>query len=421
MKEKLHKHYHWLVAAVALLSYIVYGGLTNNLSSMFILPVTEDLGISRSAYSLAISLRSMTTFLSCMGFGILYRKLGYRKLALIGFAGMAVFLAGMALSTGYGGLLVAMPLMGFCGTFCDTANLTQLVRNWFHRYQGTVLGLVTAASGVGGSLFSLLFSALTTSFSWRTAIWAAACFHLAAFGLVFGVIRSRPEEKGLVPLGDEEEVRSHHRKRAENRMRQWKGLPMSTLRHKPMFYLTMAAVFLSGVCNYASFYTVVPHLQDKGLSAATAASMQSIMLLAMAGMKFLFGALSDRISIRKIVVFALLCTGVGSLLLTLLADPGLALVIMLLLSAGLPLTSILVPLAVTNICGTVASDMTVGLVLSMVYLSSMVVQPVMNLCYDALGSYDPALRITALLSLGVIALYLVIFRLSDKERKKTAS
>ncbi len=59
MKEKLHKHYHWLVAIVALLSYIVFGGLTNNINPMFILPVTEDLGISRSAFSLAVSFRAL--------------------------------------------------------------------------------------------------------------------------------------------------------------------------------------------------------------------------------------------------------------------------------------------------------------------------------------------------------------------------
>jgi len=421
MKQKIRKHYHWLVAFVALLSYIVFGGLTNNINAMFILPVTEELGISRSAYSLAISLRSMVTFLFNMFFGVLYRRFGYRKLALTGFTGMAVFLFGMGLASGYGGLLATIPIMGLFGVFCDTANLTQLIRNWFHRHQGMVLGLVTAASGIGGALFSLLFNALTTSFSWRISIWSASLFHLVSFGLVFLVIRSRPEERGLVPLGEEEELHSHRRKHAEKRMSQWKGLPMQELRRRPMFYLSLTAVFLSGVCCYASFYIVVPHLQDKGLSADTAASMQSTMLLALAGSKFLFGALSDRISIRKIIIFSLLCTAAGAFLITLVTGTAPALIAMILLAIGLPITAVLVPLFATHVCGTLSSDMTVGLFLSMISLSAMVMQPLMSICYDTFGSYDPALRIAAVLALGVIALYLVVFRMSDEERKKTVS
>lgn len=71
--------------------------------------------------------------------------------------------------------------------------------------------------------------------------------------------------------------------------------------------------------------------------------------------------------------------------------------------------------------GTLTSDFTTGWFLSMISLSSMVTQPLMNICYDTFGSYKPFLYGAAGLALAVIVLYLVIFRMSDNERKKTVS
>lgn len=215
MKEKIRKHYHWLVAIIALLSYIVFGGLTNNLSSMFILPVTEELGISRSAFSVAISLRSMITFVINLFFGFLYRRFGYRKLAICGFAGMAVFLFAMGLATGYGGILCAIPAMGLFGVFCDTANLLQLIRNWFHRHQGMVIGMVTAASGIGGALTSdfttgwflsmISLSAMVTQplmnicydtfGSYNPFVYGAAGLTVLVFGLYLVIFRMSDKER----------------------------------------------------------------------------------------------------------------------------------------------------------------------------------------------------------------------------------
>ncbi len=421
MKEKIRKHYHWLVAIIALLSYIVFGGLTNNLSSMFILPVTEELGISRSAFSVAISLRSMITFVINLFFGFLYRRFGYRKLAICGFAGMAVFLFAMGLATGYGGILCAIPAMGLFGVFCDTANLLQLIRNWFHRHQGMVIGMVTAASGIGGALFSLMFDFFIQHYNWHIAIWAASAFHLLVGVLVVLFLFTLPKDKGLVPLGEEEELKARRHRHIVKQMSKWRGLPLHELQRKPMLYLSLAATFLDGVCCYATFYIVVPLLQDNGLSSTFAASMQSTMLLSMAGTKFLFGALSDRVSIRRIVLAALVCTGIGTFLLPSATSAGLAVTCMVLLAIGLPLTSILAPMIASNICGTLTSDFTTGWFLSMISLSAMVTQPLMNICYDTFGSYNPFVYGAAGLTVLVFGLYLVIFRMSDKERKKPAS
>ena len=60
----MKKNYHWLIAATALLQMFLIGGIYNNLSNLFLLPVTESLQISRSAFSLAVSMKGLFAFVS---------------------------------------------------------------------------------------------------------------------------------------------------------------------------------------------------------------------------------------------------------------------------------------------------------------------------------------------------------------------
>ena len=417
MKRWVHTHYHWVIAVVALLSYTVYGGVANNINSLFVLPVCEELEISRSAYSLAFSLRSMTLFLTNLFFGVIYRRYGYRKLAVLGMAGVGLGCIGMGLSGGIGLFSVCTMSLGFFVPFCDTAALTQLVGNWFHRHRGAVLGIVTAASGLGGALFSIGLNAVIERQGWRAAMIGAAALHIFMAVLIVFLVRTKPEEMNLVPLGDEEDSKAHRQKHAARRMGDWYGFSMRELRRKPAFYLTMAATFLGGVSTYSSFYTVVPHLQDCGLSSVTAATMQSTMLMMMAVTKFLYGLLSDKIGAKKVLALALVCCAVGNWLLAEVTGAGPALAASLCLAFALPITSILMPLIATDLFGSIASDMTVGLLLAMIALSGMLASPLMNIGYDLFGSYHLFLKLATVLALGALALYLVIFRMASRDRK----
>ena len=54
----IKKNYHWIIAAMALLQLLIYGGAVNNFTGYHMVPVSEALDISRTAFSLANSLRA---------------------------------------------------------------------------------------------------------------------------------------------------------------------------------------------------------------------------------------------------------------------------------------------------------------------------------------------------------------------------
>ena len=47
MIKYIKKNYHWIIAAIALVQLLIYGGAVNNYSGYHMIPVTEALGISR--------------------------------------------------------------------------------------------------------------------------------------------------------------------------------------------------------------------------------------------------------------------------------------------------------------------------------------------------------------------------------------
>ena len=69
------KHYHWIVAVVMLLELAVIGGLANNYSGLFILPITQELEIPRASFSLAFCLKYLFSFLGTLFSGVLRRRL----------------------------------------------------------------------------------------------------------------------------------------------------------------------------------------------------------------------------------------------------------------------------------------------------------------------------------------------------------
>ena len=168
------KHYHWIIAAIMLLQLGVFGGAANNLTGLHIIPVTETLHISRTAFSLSSSVRSLVGMGSTLLSGMLIMRLGYRfsLTACLCVAACAYTVYGLADSFYMwviGDILYGLTI-GLCSS--NGVGAPRVVSAWFHKHRGTVLGVVTAATGLGGSLLSILQNTMIQNFSWR---WSFFC------------------------------------------------------------------------------------------------------------------------------------------------------------------------------------------------------------------------------------------------------
>jgi len=412
MKDKIIKHYYWVVAIVALIAMTIAGGIANCRGGIFMKPVSETLGISLGDFSLAMSIRGMTGFLVTMFSGMLFIKLGYRKVVSLGIAIYAVSLCMHAVSDGMVMLCVAAAVEGI-HSLCISTAAPRLIGNWFHGRYGLVMGIVAAGTGLGGSLFSIIMSKTIIASGWRVAYFVAAAFLVVAALLVWLLVRNRPEEMGLRPYGEG----LMPRKRRKETNDHWEGYSMAELKKRPAFHLAVLGTLLSCVCTYMPFYAVVAHVEDCGMSTETAASVNSVVMLGLTASKLLFGVTSDKIGVKTTTIIALVFGAVSLWMLAEISGPVSAYIAAVVYAMSLTLNGIAPPMVELSLFGYRASASAAGIMIAMNSLASMVANPVSGYLRDAIGSYRPIFRVTALATVAVIGLYFVTFALADKDRK----
>lgn len=416
MKLTLKQRYHWVIALVALLELFVHVGIVNNLAGLYIVPVSESLGITRGGFSLGFSIRSLVGAVVVILSGPVIRRYGYRRLAAIALTVTALAYINMGLARNVFMLYGSCVVLGICDGFCSTAAAVYLVGNWFHKYRGTILGLVTAATGFGGSAFCMLITGVMERSDWRISLYVCAGCVLVMAAVVLLAVRSEPRELGLVPLGEGEVTQKDVPKKKDRD--HWHGFEMSRLLRMPGFYLALLAVLLTNLCLCLAYYNVVPYLRDCGMSAAQAAAMQSVMLLVMAGFKLLCGVLSDWLGARWATSICTAFLTVSLVLFCGITNALTAWAAVLTFSLALPLMSVMIPLFSAALFGYRAHNSFSGVFLAMPSVAAIAANPVANVIHDRVGSYRPAFLGAALLSVLVFALYITVYIVTAHERKR---
>ena len=410
----MKKHYHWLIAGIVLLQLFLIGGIYNNLTNLFLIPVTETMGVNRSSFALAVSAKGLMAFISTFFSGFLLNRFGYRKMVTFLMITNSIALVIMSLSKDVMTLALGMSLLGLGDGICLSAGPPKIVRQWFHKHQGLVLGCISAATGLGGSALCLVFSGIIEAKGWQSAFVCCAVLLSVVAVLMFVIIRNRPEEKGLKPFG---EGQYDHKKQTPQAPK-WEGFTMAQLTRMPAFYLLLLGSFLSCFCVYTLSLTVVPHLRNEGFTPTQAATVQSTLMLVLAGTKLGLGALSDRIGGKRISVICISFAAVSLGLMAFTHNPYLMWVAALLLPFGLPLTMLTVALLIPDLFGYRAQTMAIGFFMSTASVASMVASPVCNAIFDKLGTYRPAFMIAAAVAVGLVGLYSAIYLMVARSRKK---
>jgi sugar phosphate permease len=307
--------------------------------------------------------------------------------------------------------------LGLTYGFCATSAASLITRTWFHRHSGTVLGLVTASSGIGGTVMTVLQSMALEKGGFRLSLGLSSGILLVIALLCFLFIRNHPRDKGLVPLGEGEEIVGRSRKISREAV---PGLSMRHLKKRPCFYLILFASFLSAFCAYMAFSFVRPYVLDCGFSSAQAGTVQSVMFLLLSLSKFVCGFLCDYISPKWVNLASIgaITVGLGSLAMG--GSFSFVLVAVVIYSLSLPLLSILPPLLAFSLFGYRAQAQYTGIFIACIYAASFFAELVSNFLYDRFGSYSPAFFCAAGIALGIILLSLFLYRLAEADLRNTA-
>ncbi len=193
--------YGWLVVAgCVLVTFGISGGQFS--FGVFLKPLTEEFGWGRGELSLAFAVTFMLSGLLRPLAGYLADRYSPKAATLSGVAVMGMMLLFIPLVGNLAQLYVLFAIMSIGITLGTGPILTKVVSAWFHTQRGLMLGLVSGAGSFGAMILVPATSLFLVLFDWKQAY-----FFLALLLLVvvlpagFLLIRNRPQDMGLEPLG----------------------------------------------------------------------------------------------------------------------------------------------------------------------------------------------------------------------------
>ena len=255
----------WWVVFATICGLLVGAGPVNVFTfGVFLKPITEDLGLSRGAFSAALIFHAAIAAIALPVVGWLVDRWGARRIILPG-----LFL--YALATASYGLIQASPLLltfvifaltGLVGGVQSPIPYAAVIAQWFDRERGLALGIGTAGVGLGVAIVPQVAALLIDAVGWRLAYAGlAVAVLLVAFPPVALFLREPPDFAARV------------RQAAATTGAALPGVAAGEALRSSLFWGLSVAFFLDVIAINGTLTHIVPLLTDRGVprQIATAA------------------------------------------------------------------------------------------------------------------------------------------------------
>jgi len=294
-----------LVSALRVLG----GGLHQYGFTVFFLPVTQDLGLTRAATSLAFSLARAEGSLAAPIVGYFIDRFGPKPIMLTAalMAGIGYILFSWVNSyTTF--LIVYLGVISIAFTAGFVHAPTVIANSWFIRLRARAMTAVSAAVPVGGAVITPLLALVVTALGWRWgAFLAGTLFLVVGLPLCVGVRRS-PESIGMAPDGKPLQAAQNADGPSKNPTGQYDEADITARQamRTAIFWL----LILSMTARSAAFTTVtthfIPMMVWKGLSQTEASVLLAGFAIFNLPIHFLLGWIADFVNKPKLIALCML-------------------------------------------------------------------------------------------------------------------
>lgn len=294
-------HYGWVAAAVVFLVLLASAG-TRATPSVLMIPLEHELGWSRAAISLAISINIALYGLTGPFAAAAMQRFGLRPTIL---TALVVMAAGVALSSMMTATWQMMLIWGvMVGSATGVAALTlsaTFVNRWFVARRGLVMGMLTASSATGQLVFLPMLAAIAQAHGWRPVVLVVALALAIVVPLVILLVPERPADVQLRPYGEPDDALPAPAAARQNPLATAFNTLFDAARNRD-FWLLFFSFFICGASTNGYIGShLIAMCSDYGMSEVQGAS-----LLAAMGIFDLIGTtmsgwLSDRYDSRVLL------------------------------------------------------------------------------------------------------------------------
>tara|TARA_B100000315_G_scaffold241006_1_gene261429 strand:- start:926 stop:2200 length:1275 start_codon:yes stop_codon:yes gene_type:complete len=194
--------YGWVILLSAGSSMFARNAAASLTLSVFVHPVSQDLGWSRTLIAGAASLGGLASSAASPAVGWLSDRYGVRMVLTSGVVILGISTVSLAWAT----VPIAFYLAYGTGRVIFSSSIqigaTVVVARWFVQRRGRAMGILFLFQSAGMVLFPLIASLVIQYRSWQEAwIVLGAVVWVVALGPVYLLIIQRPEDVGLLPDG----------------------------------------------------------------------------------------------------------------------------------------------------------------------------------------------------------------------------
>ena len=268
--------YGWVVLAVAALGLFASGPGQSHIFSVFIVPISEDLGISRTAVASAYALATLIAAFGLPYVGRLIDRFGPRRVVLV----VAVLFGAAAVAFGQVTTLlwltVGFAALRFLGQGSLMLNCANLVAQW-----------------------------LSAEVGWRAAwLWLGILTWVLLIPPIVLLVQNKPEDMGLRPDGAAALERAPGRTAAAQGAEV--GLTVKEATRTGAFWITAFSLATFSMLVTALFFHQVSIFAEHGVDPYVAARVFSVSAITMVVAMPLIGRLLDRFPTKPIFACAML-------------------------------------------------------------------------------------------------------------------
>jgi MFS transporter, OFA family, oxalate/formate antiporter len=312
--------YGWYVVGVGFLANVASSFALASTLSIFLKPLTAELGVSRGVFSLLRSGEGVIAACLAPLVGTLVDRYGGRWLMVVGaaVAGAGFLLLGSIDSFAHF-TAIRLTLVTFGDVMMGYMVVNVVVAQWFVRLRGRAFAFTSMGVGFAKVCMPVLAAWLLVSLGWRQTWMVFGVLTMALLMLpALFVIRRAPEDMGLRPDGAEEPIIDRDtvafgKKKPNESSANNSDMPWTRAEavRTSAFWLLVVTFGISSVGVTGLNLHVYPYVTDIGHPPVVAATVMSVIASMQLASPLVWGFVAERIDPRIAAMLRFIVQGVG--------------------------------------------------------------------------------------------------------------
>ena len=315
--KKSKFHYGFVIVLGGFIIMALLHSMLQTCFSLFLVPVTEGMGVTRTQFSLCTSVVAIVTMFVSPKMGKLLGKKNTRTIFTLCVAGMGLSYATYSFATEIWHMYISAALVGAFSCGAVVMPVSIIISNWFEKGRGTAMSIALAGSGLGGTVITPILNNLIASQGYSRAFLIFGILMVVIeVPIAFFVMRPSPADMGLEPFGHNSVDKASSGKKKETVE---VNVTLAELKKQPFFYIYLLGIFAMCVCGYGSLGQLSAALTDS-YGATFSAAIVSFFLLVLTPAKISLGWIYDKFGSKIGTIYVMAVYGIAFLLLAFVTD-----------------------------------------------------------------------------------------------------